>query len=81
MKASVMRGELSVRMVVPMDMKKLVVSVPSHRYLHYSFDFLPKGCCGTEHVLSECSHHSLRSWSESDDVGRAEDEADDESDS
>ena len=84
MNASVRIGELSVRMVVPMDMKKLGTSVS-----HCLFTLLgscgrcaiPKCCRRAHHVLTQSAEHTIWSRTESDDVGRAEDEADDETDS
>ena len=79
--ASVMMGELSVRMVVPIDMKKLG-TVSAHRPITaFHSDCIPK--CGrrTKHVLTQRPHHAVRTRAVSDDIGRAEDESDDEPDS
>jgi hypothetical protein len=81
-KAAVMMGELSVRIVVPMDMKNLRKMLAQLRKL---FDRLssriPKGGSRANHVLAQSPHHAVRARAEADDVGRAEDEANDQADS
>jgi hypothetical protein len=42
---------------------------------------IPKGGSRTEHVLAQSPHHAVRARAEADDVGRAEDEANDQADS
>jgi hypothetical protein len=42
---------------------------------------IPKGGSRADHVLAQSPHHAVRSRAEADDVGRAEDEADDQADS
>lgn len=47
-----------------------------------SFSFrIPKGGSRTQHVLAQSPHHAVRARTEADDVGRAEDEANDQADS
>lgn len=70
----------SVLMVVPMDMKKL-----SHQSVYASYlvpyaNCVPKCCSRTCHVLSQCSHHAIWTWAESNDVRCAEYKANDETD-
>ena len=42
---------------------------------------IPKGGSRTQHVLAQSPHHAVRARTEADDVGRAEDEANDQTDS
>jgi hypothetical protein len=42
---------------------------------------IPKGGSRADHVLAQSPHHAVRSRAEADDVGRAEDEANDQADS
>ena len=41
---------------------------------------IPKGGSRTQHVLAQSPHHAVRARAEADDVGRAEDEANDQAD-
>jgi hypothetical protein len=68
-KAWVMMGELSVRMVVPMAMKKLWRSVSTECAFERSY--LPE--CGRRscHVLSKSSQHAVWPGPESHDVCEA----------
>jgi len=76
-------GEVpSVRMVLPMDMKKLDGVSNESMYVSATSwkRCVPKSGGGTSHVLSQGSQHAIWTGAESDDVGRAKDEADDEAD-
>lgn len=42
---------------------------------------IPKGGSRAHHVLAQSPHHAVRARTETDDVGRAEDEANDQADS
>jgi hypothetical protein len=79
--ASTSIGELSVRMVVPMDMKKLhpPSALQQDKQIHHSY--VPKCRRRSHHVLSQRSHHSIWSRSVSYDVRCAEDEPDNQSNS
>ena len=41
---------------------------------------IPKGGSRAHHVLAQSPHHAVRARAEADDVGRAEDEANDQAD-
>ena len=51
------------------------------KFLDKMFSRIPKGGSGTQHVLAQSPHHAVRARAEADDVGRAEDEANDQADS
>jgi hypothetical protein len=76
--ASVRMGELSVRIVVPMDMKNLDTIISDHGSLPTLFlmSRLPKRRCRTQHVLTQCPQHAVGPWAVSYNVRCAEDEAD-----
>jgi len=76
-------GEVpSVRMVLPMDMKKLHCVSDESMYVTATSwrKGVPKSGGGTSHVLSQGSQHAIGTGAESDDVGCAKDETDDEAD-
>jgi len=77
-----MIGELSVRMVVPIDMKNLHRSQYQHRStcLLVSCAILPERRRRAQHVLSQSPHHAVWAGSVSYNVRCAEDEADDQTD-
>jgi hypothetical protein len=68
-KACATMGELSVRMVVPMAMKKLWRPVSADGAIVGSN--IPKCGCRTCHVLSKGSQHAVWPGSESNDVCEA----------
>lgn len=70
----------SVLMVVPMDMKKLFRRSAYAILLDPYPNCLPKCCSRSCHVLSQCSHHAIWTWTESDDVRCAEYKANNETD-
>jgi hypothetical protein len=67
-------------MVVPIDIKKLFHQSVYTRFLFLFSNLIPECCSRTCHVLSQCSHHSIGSWAESDDVRCAKYKANDETD-
>ena len=75
-------GELSVRIVVPMDMKKLshISSLPLLHPEIFVASSSPE--CGrrSQHVLAQRPHHAVGAGAVSNDICCAEDEADDEAD-
>ena len=80
-KAAVMMGELSVRMVVPMDMKNLrKVSARLRKFLDIFSSCIPERGSRANHVLAQSPHHAVRARAETDDVGCAEDESNDQAD-
>ena len=58
---------------------KMLVYLP--RRLMEALGSIPKCSCRTEHVLAQSPHHTIRARSEANDVGCAEDEANDKADS
>jgi hypothetical protein len=74
-------GEVpSVRMVLPMDMKNLASLSNEFMHVPSKSGCVPESGGRTSHVLTQGSQHSIGTRTESDDVGCAKDETDDETD-
>ena len=73
-------GELSVRIIVPMDMKQLQCVSQAHLLTVFHAVVLPKRRGRPEHILTQRPQHAIGTWAEAYDVRCAEDESDDQAD-
>jgi len=62
LKASIADAGLSVRIVVPIAMKKLQAKGVSCVVLDADSNSSPECCAGAHHILSQCPHHSIWTW-------------------
>lgn len=78
--ASITCASESVLIVVPIDMKKLFLRSVFAKHASSYSKCVPKSCSRTCHVLPQCSHHAIWTWTKSDDVCCSEYKANNETD-